>query len=226
MTNMQRFLIGGAGGLAPLAMLLATVDFARVFEQPTLFVVLGYIFRAALFFGIAGFVAYLQNDEQKPFKTFQLGLGVPAMIASYIATGPTLPPAAPTAPPAMVMVVYAAEIGPQAGNGVKQFTLPPTGAVGQFVEGLTGGRSPNVWFVIVSAYASLNDAQAAAQKINNGKPGFHADVYAPYQDSTSYSVVIGANLTQDQAKALQQKAVSAGLGASTYYKTFSSLPRA
>jgi len=219
MTNKQRFLIGGAGGLAPIIMFLVTVDVNRIFSQPTFALALGYAVRAVLLFCIGGFVAYLQSDETQPFRIFQLGLGAPAMIAGFIATGSTLP-----STPQLITAVYAAT-STQTGDGVKTFTLPPTGAVGQFVEGLTGARSPNVWFVIVSSSPNVNEAKAAAAKINSSFPGFHADVYAPLQDSTGYSVVIGANLTEDQAKSLQQKAIGAGVGAQTIYKTFSSLPR-
>lgn len=121
-----------------------------------------------------------------------------------------------------VVAVYAQSSSNE--NGLKRFTLPVPSPGAQFLQGLVGIPPKNVWFVLTGSYLSLENAQASAKQINDTFHDFHADVYAPYEDNPNYSVVIGANLTQADASALRNKAVSAGLSKDTYYKTFPNLP--
>jgi hypothetical protein len=78
--------------------------------------------------------------------------------------------------------------------------------------------------VIAGSFLSKDSAAAYAKTINERYPAFHAEVYAPYLDNPSYPVVIGAHLTQADAKNLRDRAVNAGLSKQTYYKTFPNLP--
>jgi hypothetical protein len=80
--------------------------------------------------------------------------------------------------------------------------------------------------VIVGSFTSPDNANKYANSINERFPGYHANVYAPYGDAPYYSVVIGANLTLQEAKVLRDKAVASGLARQTYYKTFPNLPPA
>ena len=51
--------------------------------------------------------------------------------------------------------------------------------------------------------------------------GFKAEVYAPYgAELQGYSVVIGANLTYEQAEELRQKAIRSGYSENTRLWTF------
>jgi hypothetical protein len=224
MTKRERFLIGGVGGLAPVLMFLITGDFARFFSHIAALTLFGYFVRAGLLFFIGGFVANLYRDETQPMKIFQLGLGGPAMIAGFLAAqaSPANMPAASSSSGAIVAVVHAQTAANE--DNIKRFTLPDSSPVSQFFEGLTGAQPKNVWFVIAGSFTSLDRAKAYAGKINKGFADFHADVYAPYLDNPNYTVVIGAHLTQADAKALRDKAISAGLNKQTYYKTFPNLP--
>jgi hypothetical protein len=225
LTNRERFLIGGVGGLAPVLMYLATGDFERFFSHLAVNIAAGYCVRAIILFFIGGFVVSLYRDEKQRIKIFQLGLGAPAMLAGLLATNSASPPkpAASLVPNAPFLAVVHAQAAPSK-DEIKRFTLPTPSAVGQFVEGLTGIQPKNVWFVIAGSFQSLDLARAYTAKINGDFPSFHADVYAPYLDNPNYSVVIGAHLTQSEAKALRDKAVGAGLTKQTYYKTFPNLP--
>jgi len=218
----ERFLIGGVGGLAPLLMLLATADFNHTFSNVTLIVVLGYLVRATVLFFVGGFIVSLYQEEKHRMKIFQLGLGAPAMLAGFLASSNSPPVSPPSA--AFITVVHAQTTA--TADELNRFTLPEPTALDQFLQGLIGASPKNVWFVIAGSFTSLDNAKSYAKKINDAFPGYHAQVYAPYLDNPNYAVVIGANLTQTDAKALRDKAVAAGINKQTYYKTFPNLPPA
>jgi hypothetical protein len=86
MSRLKRFCIGGAGGLAPVVLFFACVDFQAYMNNAPLATTLGYVVRALALFLIGGFVAYLHNNEDQEFKIFEIGLGAPAVLAGLIAT--------------------------------------------------------------------------------------------------------------------------------------------
>jgi hypothetical protein len=227
MTDRERFIIGGVGGLAPVLMFLATGDFHRYFGNEFVGFAVGYCARALILFFIGGFVVCLYREETLRIKAFQLGLGAPAMIAGFLAATSNPPVPFSLKPNNSTGTVLVAVLAAQEGSNdsdVKRFTLPEPTAWDQFFGGLTGYRPKNVWFVIAGSFLSVDNAKVCARKINDTFPGFHADAYAPYGDNPYYACVIGAHLTQNEAKILRDKAVNAGLDRQTYYKTFPNLP--
>jgi hypothetical protein len=228
MSSYKRFLIGGIGGLAPVLMFLMAVDFERYIVEATTLKMLGYFIRVVVLFFVGGFVAYLHDDDVKPFKLFEVGLGAPALIAGYITTSlvpATAPVAANPAAHSNFSIVSAAYAQPRpAPDEVKRFSLPVQSPADQFFQGLIGGTPKKVWFVIVGSHLHLGDATKQARQINGKLRDYKADVYAPYGDNPYYAVVIGANLTQEEAKALRDKAIKSGLPKDSYYKTFPNLP--
>jgi SPOR domain len=231
MSNYERFLIGGIGALAPVLMFLVSVDWERYIVNATTLTVVGYSVRVLILFFIGGFVAYLHNDERQPVKLFELGLGAPALIAGAITSSLVPTPAGQissgTRLGAAFSIVDAAFAQPEPiPQSLKRFSLPAQSPTDQFFQGLVGGTPKNVWFVIVGSYQQVENAQKQADQINQQHPEFKAEVYEPYGDNPNYAVVIGANLTQSEAKALRDRAVKAGLPTDSYYKTFPNLPPA
>jgi hypothetical protein len=51
-------------------------------------------------------------------------------------------------------------------------------------------------------------------------PKFNTNVFEQKADKTYYLVVIGQNLSEDQAQALRKRAVGSGLPRDTYVKRF------
>lgn len=103
---------------------------------------------------------------------------------------------------------------------VKHFSLPKVTTGGEIVKGLFGNRLPeNTWFVIVGSHINFEDAVKQADAINHKLPDFHAEVYAPYGENPYHAVVIGSNLTLDQARKLMKKALASGLPRDTYLWT-------
>jgi hypothetical protein len=210
-------------------MFLVAVDWERYVVDAATLKLVGYCVRVIVLFFIGGFVAYLHNDEKQPFKLLEVGMGAPALIAGFITTSlvPSLPsssnPGAHAS--ASFSIVASAYAQPQtAPDEIKRFTLPAQSPAAQFFEGLLGSQPKNVWFVIVGSHLRVEDAKAQAYRSNGKFRDFKASVYEPYGDNPYYAVVIGANLTQSEAKALRDKAVSAGFPKDSYYKTFPNLP--
>lgn len=224
MSGRERFLLGGAGGLAPVILFIVEGDLERFFSHGFAIMAATFCARAAGLFLIGGFVAWLHPKECVRSAVFLLGMGAPAMIAGYqtaSASASSTPGASTSAAMIIIPVVQAQSV--QNSDDLKHFTLPAPSATEQVYEGLTGARPKNVWFVISGSFLSVESAKAYAQQINSGYPGFHADVYAPYEDNHYYAVVIGAQLPRQDAMNLRDKAIQSGLK-QTYFKTFHNLP--
>jgi len=230
MTTLNRFIVGGVGGLAPVFLFLITGDLVQHLIQLDTPRGIGYAARAIALFFVGGFIAYLHTDEDKPFKIFEIGIAAPALLAGALTTAQLAPNRPSAGPPegrvggSITLVLPAYAQSTPASDKVRRFTLAPESGWDQFLEGFIGRTPKNVWFVIVGSHQRLEDARKQAEKVNREHPGFRADVYAPYGDNPYYAVVIGGNLTEKEARALKDRAIMAGLPKDTYYKTFPNLP--
>jgi hypothetical protein len=234
MDTRTRFMLGGIGGLAPIILFLINLDFERYVANATPWTTVGYVLRAILLFLLGGFVAYLHETEEKRITLFLVGVSAPSLIAGYLSTAnPSFPQVkstdSTTGKRALLFLApsaFAVSPPPPLADGVKRFTLPSRSAASQFAEGLLGIPPKNVWFVIVGSHLDLSDAKRQAANFNERFKGYKAEVYAPYADSPYYAVVIGAHLTQSEAKAIRDEAVRDGFPRDSYYKTFPGLPPA
>ena len=233
MDSRTRFILGGIGGLAPIVLFLINLDFERYVTDATTWKTVGYVVRTILLFLLGGFVAYLHETEKKRITLFLVGVSAPALIAGYLSTAnPNLAQArtasTPTKEHTLLFIFPSAhaQSAPATPDQIKRFTLPAQNAGSQFLDGLLGIQPNNVWFVIVGSHLDVNDARKRAQGINQRVKSYQAAVYAPYADNPYYAVVIGAHLTQSEAKALRDKAVQDGFPKDSYYKTFRGLPPA
>jgi len=84
----DKILIGGLGALTPIIMNLLVVDLEKLLINLTTIAMIAYTIKVVLLFYIGGVVAYLNKDENKPFKLFQLGIYAPAMIIAFMNTNP------------------------------------------------------------------------------------------------------------------------------------------
>lgn len=229
MTARERFLIGGAGGLAPILIFVVQGDLQPLLAHNYLLVqAIAFGVKVIGLFLVGGLVAWLHPTQNARSAVFLLGMGAPAMIAGYqgaAANAASNAANAPVAPAASGMiflpVVHAQAVANP--SDLKHFTLPVPSAGEQIYQGLTGAKPTNVWFVITGSYASLDNARAEAARINSTYKGFHADVYAPFVEPV-YRVVIGAQMTQQDANALRDRALSAGMDKQTYARSFPNLP--
>ena len=240
MDTRTRFILGGVGGLAPIILFLINLDWDRYVAEASTWTTAGYVVRTILLFALGGFVAYLHEKEQKPITLFLVGVSAPALIAGYISTANPVFSQYSYAQPQkareqkkpdsasnfFIRSALAEPLPSTNSAAIKHFTLPPQSAASQFVEGLLGVAPRNVWFVIVGSHLDQVAAEKQAEKINRDHSDYHADVYAPYQGNPYYAVVIGANLTQQEARNLRDRAIRDGFPDDSYYKTFPGLPPA
>jgi len=229
-----RFLLGGIGALAPVVLFLINLDFEQYVAEATAWKTIGYIVRTILLFLLGGFIAYLHEKENKRITLFLVGVSAPSLLAGSISTAsPNASSASPKAvgqkTVSMLSLIPGANAQAQQSTNesdFKHFTLPPQSNSAEFFQGLFGTSPKNGWFVIASSHLDPTDAKKQADLINSKSKNYHADVYAPYGDNPYYAVVLGANLTQAQAKRLRDQAVTDGFPRDSYYKTFPNLPRA
>jgi len=233
MDTKTRFILGGVGGLAPIVLFLINLDFEQYVANATICKTVGYVIRAFLLFLLGGFVAYLHEEEKKRITLFLVGVSAPSLIAGYLSTASLSPtqssqPLIPDKEFSLLSFIpnAHAQTQPATSDPIKRFTLPPQSAGSEFFEGLLGIRPKNVWFVIVGSHLDMKDAKRQVEGIEQRFKNYRADIYAPYGGNPYYAVVIGAHLTQVEAKSLRDKAVSDGFPKDSYYKTFPGLPSA
>jgi len=227
MSAQKRFLIAGCGALAPLLVNLALLDAQSLATFGVTFLVVGfYVVRQITLFVIGGLFGYF-NQEDNAWKLFQLGVAAPALLtaminAKQVGVPQVSQPAAPSGPTALnrlndliVPPVFADTTLP---DGTKVFTLPQESAGQQINRGLFGTIPSNVWYVVAGSFPRKEDAVSLAAGIR--LKGFPADVYQPYGKNPYFEVVIGAQLTLNDAQALRAKAIAAGLPSDTHLWTF------
>ncbi len=87
MSPKKRFFIGGFGALMPVLVSLLAIDIGAIFDDESTLTtgnIVGVFIRYIILFLIGGFIAYLHEDEIKPFKLFEIGIAAPALISSLI----------------------------------------------------------------------------------------------------------------------------------------------
>ncbi len=97
---------------------------------------------------------------------------------------------------------------------------PAAAAVSKPAARDSRGGHGNTWFVVVATYVDRGAANHRAAEISRRFPRFQARVYAPPVTNPHHLVVIGENLTEEQADALRTRARAAGLPRDVYIKKF------
>lgn len=90
---------------------------------------------------------------------------------------------------------------------------PATPAVSQ-----AHGRRATGWAVIVSAYGTRAPAEKRERSLASKWPGFQWSVLQQRAEKSYYLVVIGRDLSEDEADALRKRAINGGLPRDTYIK--------
>ncbi len=80
------------------------------------------------------------------------------------------------------------------------------------------GRKADGWSVIVGDYGSREPAEKRVRAMMSRWPHFKISVSEGQGEKTRYLVVLGQNLSEDQAEALRKRAVDSGLPRDTYIK--------
>lgn len=222
LSDRQRFLFAGVGGIMPTLLNLIVIDLETLLLSVTALSIASYLIRVLALFAIGGVVGWLNRSERDPIKLFQLGIAAPALITAAMNGGRVSLPEAP--PPANQQVSWhilsQAYAQTNSSDTLKRFTMPQETSAQQFYRGFFGALPKNVWFVIAGSHTSQEAAEKQIRQIHDNYRNFTAEVYAPYGNNPYYAVVIGAQLTIQDAKRLQQQAISAGFPKDTYLWTF------
>lgn len=235
MNPRMRFLIGGAGAIAPFVIGAITVDLAVVLSDLTPMAFLGWLVRLAVYFLIGGgYVLIFNKTVEDQAQIFQLGIIAPALLASFINAnapgGAEMPVASAPAVErhgafSLVPSAYAQERVPTADARsirLQHFSPPPESKSQQFFRGLLGSKSRKRYYVIAGSHRDLRNAHAQAEKINASRKGFRAAVFDRFGGNPYYAVVIGEHLTLTEAKKVRTQAIRAGLPKSTYFWAYPS----
>ncbi len=81
-------------------------------------------------------------------------------------------------------------------------------------------KSDGNWAVVVATYGARTAAEKRAQSVSRKFPRFRAEVFEARAARTLHLVVIGRNLSEDEAAALRKRAIASGLPRATYVRRF------
>lgn len=76
------------------------------------------------------------------------------------------------------------------------------------------------WVVVVATYAAREAADKRAHAVAKKWPRFHVEVYQPPAEKPYHMVVIGRNLSENEAGALRKRAIASGFPRDTYIRRF------
>jgi hypothetical protein len=79
-------------------------------------------------------------------------------------------------------------------------------------------RKASGWSVIVGAYGSREAAEKRMREMTKRWPKFEISLFESHAEKVTFLVVLGRNLSEDQAEALRKRAVGSGLPHDTYIK--------
>jgi hypothetical protein len=234
--------IGCIGALTPILLNLLVVDLQTTLSNVTLITVLSYLVRVVALCAAACIVIFLNDDETKPVKLFQLGIAAPALLTGLlngaVIANQRTPPSqsSQTAPAATInhneretnqrfVFEVPSFIGRAHAQGagrpanVLDCTTPQDPSVSQqILKGLIGIVPDNQWFVVVGSNPTAESALADVATLNQRYAGrFSAKVCAPAAaPDNRYRVVIGEYLTYAAATKLKLEAIAAGLPGETW----------
>lgn len=215
-----RILVGAIGGISPIIISLLVVDIVVLFNETGLMDGIGLGIRFFVLIFIGGLIGYLHQNEEEPFKLFQLGIAAPALLTtaingnSIVNQGYLREHSAQVDISFFIKGAYADSISYK---NIKLFQESKVSDTQLFLRGLIGTSlfsEKDDWYVIVGSHRNIDAARAQVKAIK--KKHYMAKVYSPATHSKYYSVVIGANLDLNIAERLQARAVKSGLPKDSY----------
>jgi cell division protein FtsN len=177
-----------------------------------------------------------EEDEHQPPNRKWIYGGIAALVVvgalvgigrqkdSVPAVAPSNPPAAQTAPaqpsPAPRPSPIPQATSPQRSDPQRSERPASPSDHAKGASSRQMGRRADGWSVVVASYRSRTPAEKRAHDMARRWPKFNANIFEQKADRTYYLVVIGQNLSEDQAQALRKRAVASGLPRDTYVKRF------
>lgn len=235
---MRRMGIGCIGALTPILVNILIVDLQTQLSNTSVISALFYALRVVALCAAACIVIYLNDDESRPVKLFQLGVAAPALLTGMIngAVIANQKPAQqqtsagavvtgmlhePMSAPGFTFSFVGEARAQTAGANTKVLDCrqPKEPTFGQqALKGFLGIQPDNEWFVVVGSNPTAESASGDADVINRKYSGkFSAKVCAPLGGADNrYRVVVGEYLSYDDATRMRVQAVAAGLPADAW----------
>jgi len=215
-----RIAIGAIGGISPIIISLLVVDVVQLFNETGLMDGIGLGIRFFVLIFIGGMVGYLHNQEEEPFKLFQLGIAAPALLTTAI-NGNSIANQtfmkehkADAQYHFFIKSAHAADTDYKNLSDFKEAKISNTQL---FLRGLIGTKlfsKEDDWFVIIGSHKNIKTAKRQVSAAKNKK--YKAKIYAPTDGSGYYRVVIGVNLDLEEAERLKKQAIKVGLAKDAY----------
>jgi hypothetical protein len=233
MGSTQRFFIACLGALTPIITNLLVVDLNTTLNNLSVIEGANYAIRLCALCASACVVVFLNSDEVRPVKLFQLGVMAPALLTSLI-NGATISlkanaqasqnAAIQSLPqksefPSLIGTAFAQPAPSPEAAPVKDCLLPAQlNTTQQILKGLIGLVPDNKWYVVAGSYGALPGAtQNAAEIRNRFGTKYSVSICRPLGGpDAQYRVVIGENLTYADATRLKVDAIAAGFSDNTW----------
>lgn len=212
LTTRAKVLIGGVGALTPITLNLLVVDLQTTFASITAVIVIGYLIRVGILFCIGGGMAYFHKDERSALKLFEIGIVAPALITALMNGTTNVKDAtlrasaeAPAASASLMDLIMPTAYAQDEEQDVKMFSRPSQSVASQLWQGISGSQNEKVWFVVAGTYKTneVQKARELVRRIAQNSRNYNPQIY---KNDRHLVVVIGANLTLAQAKAVKEKA--------------------
>jgi hypothetical protein len=236
MGSVQRFYIACLGALTPIITNLLVVDLNTSLSNLHIIDGVTYAVRLFALCAAACVVVFLNSDEQRPVKLFQLGIMAPALLTSIIngaaisikasGQGPQSSAVQTTVPQKSSLFFLVGSAFAQASPVPQPSAAAPTDCLlpaelsttQQIFKGLIGLVPDNKWYVVVGSYGTLPAAvDDAAQIRARFGTKYSVSICKPLGGpDAQYRVVIGENLTYADGARLKVDAIAAGFPDSSW----------
>jgi hypothetical protein len=230
----QRFSFACLGALTPIITNLLVVDLHTTLNDLSVIEGMNYAIRLVALCASACVVVFLNSDEVRPVKLFQLGIMAPALLTSLI-NGATISikanTPAPQVPGIQTPLPQKSEFPSLIGSAFAQPGPAPSPQAAtdcllpgqlstsqQILKGLIGLIPDNKWYVVTGSYGALPGAiQDAADIRARFNAKYSVSICKPLGGpDAQYRVVIGENLTYADATRLKVDAIAAGFSNNTW----------
>ncbi len=211
--------LGVLGALSVYLLDLYNVGFAEIIDNLVGFEFFPYVAAvvgALPYLLVGGLWALAQRDETNRLRLVQFGLLFPALLLALM-NGAELGIARyrlyqVSDQRSMTTTLTSPYAQPAWQGTVRTFPMHvPESPEIKFLRAITGIERQRTWYVVAAGFRRMEPALEQANEINRDSKGFKAVVYRPYGENPYFKVVIGSDLTFDEAIRLRDKAVAAGI---------------
>lgn len=239
MSVMQRFFIACLGALTPIITNLLVVDLNTTLNNLHVIDGITYSIRLIALCLAACIVVFLDSDESRPAKLFQLGIMAPALLTSLIngaaisiRANTQAPASVASAPPQkmgfslLTAPAYAESMPKAAPPASSPLTISSKNCLvpaelsttQQVLKGLIGLVPDNKWYIVVGSYGAVEGAAQDAANIRSRYGNkYQVSVCTPLGGlDKQFRVVIGENLTYADGSRIKLDAIRDGLPDSTW----------